>query len=587
VGVTLVLATWLIWLVTLIGIGHLAAGVVSSRWSNRSRLEASAWVGLLLVATTAAGLQMVLPMGGRVGNAMAFGLVVIGVGNAVRVAWVLRHQISSAVSRSLVLRRWPSIGVIVPFGIGLVLAANFALAEPTDADAGLYRVGSIRYAEDFRILPGLANLHTRFGFNSSLWPLAALSGAGPWGGLGYRLITGIFLTVLFWSLVARVGVTRRSGAQAGDWFTVLGSCFVAAIIFTDSGRWVPSPAQDLVLLIAGIGSTAYLLDFLSSRSRNESAAMALLLAALAGTLRPLGWVGFTAIGIVLVLTVMATSTGVRDKFTKVKSVIGRATAVSVVMLGMMIGRDALLSGWLLYPLTYFPAPVDWRAPSPKSVQSWITWYARTPGSDGASAVDGTWLRPWIESAWNSRELTVIRWILLATALPVLWGSGRVAWKRSLTTIALAIVPSFVITVTWFITAPDLRFGWWGLIGVAAIPLSVVLANDSYPHWLARALGVVLLGLLLVTQLLNGRVLPRGASPQPTTLTLGSLSLTIPLAPPPKPLTVRGALADGTPIVYPPENATCWEAFPLCLPSGSGPAAERRGDDLTEGFRAAR
>lgn len=312
----------------------------------------------------------------------------------------------------------------------------------------------------------------------------------------------------------RVGITRRRGAQSGDWFTVLGSCFVAAMIFTDSGRWVPSPAQDLVLLIAGIGSTAYLLDFLSQRSRSESAAMALLLAALAGTVRPLGWVGFSASGIVLVMALKTTSTGVRDTFSKVKSLIGQATAVSAVMLGIMLGRDVLLSAWLQYPLTYFPIPVDWRAPNPKSVQSWITWYARAPGSDGASAVDGTWRRPWFESTWNSRELGVIRWMIIATALPVLWDSGRAAWKRSLTILAVAIVPSLVITVTWFVTAPDLRFGWPGLIGVVAIPLSVILANDGYPYWVARALGFVLLGLLLVTQILNGRVLPRGSSPNP-------------------------------------------------------------------------
>lgn len=182
--ITLVLATWLAWLVTCIGLGHLAAGVVSSKWSDRSRLEASAWIGLVLVATIAAVLQMVLLMGGRFGNTLALGLVVVGVGNAVRVAWVQRHRVGSAVSCSLVLRWWPSIGVIVLFGIGLVLAANFALAEPMDADAGLYRVGSIRYAEEYGILPGLANLHARFGFNSSLWPLAALCGAGPWGGQG-------------------------------------------------------------------------------------------------------------------------------------------------------------------------------------------------------------------------------------------------------------------------------------------------------------------------------------------------------------------------------------------------------------------
>jgi len=531
-------------------------------------------------------IQIWLPLGGPASRVI-FGLIgLVGVGNAARLAWSLRTQAALVLGKSITIRRWPSLLLLGLFGIGLALSANFALAEPMDGDAGLYRIGAILYAQEYSLPPGLANLHSRFGFNSSLWPFAALMGSGIWEGMGFRLVTGLFISVLFWSMVARIGLTRRRGPLPGDWFSILGGAFVAAIVFTDSGRWLPSPAQDLVLLIVGIGSTAYLLDYLVRRTCQESAAMALLLAAFAGTIRPLGWVLFAATLVTLAATLLRSHTQIAGLWARVWRPTARPVVISVVFLFVMLIRDLLLSGWLLYPLTYAPVPVDWRAPDPTAVRNWITWYARAPGADGLSAQDGSWFRPWVESIWASREISVSRWMLGASLLPLLWRKGRRAWRYSWHTIALGAAPAFAVAITWFITAPDVRFGWLGFIGVAAVPLSVLLYAGAYPYWVARVAGVLLLVLLLFTQVLNSRVFPRGAETQPTDLGNGLLSLTVYLAPPQTPITSVGSLSDGTPVTHPTQDGNCWAQFPLCILPGSGAGIERRGPQLSDGFRGA-
>jgi len=587
VDIVIVLFTWLVWLTALVGIGHMASFVVSKSWGSRGRLEASAWIGLILVALLASALQLALPLGGRASAAFFGFLGLVGVINTLRIAWNLRQSLVAALTGSLSVRRWPVVLLLAMFSVGLGLTANFALAEPMDYDAGLYRISAILYAQDYSLPPGLANLHGRLGFNSSIWPLAALMGAGIWEGQGFRLISGLFITILYWSIVMRVGFARRAGALPGDWFTVLGGVFVAAMVFTDSGRWIPSPAQDLVLLIAGIGSTAYFIDYLVRRTSHTSAAMALLLAAFAGTLRPLGWVLFASTLVVLVALLLRPQASVTQLLARAWNTLGRPLIMSSVLLGVMLIRDLFLSGWLLYPLTYAPMPVDWRAPDPTSVRNWITWYARAPGTDGTSAQDGSWISSWLQSTWASREIAVSRWIVVASVAPLLWRKGRIAWTQSWKVILLGTIPSFAVAIIWLITAPDVRFGWLGILGVAAIPTSVLLSAGAYPYRAARIIGVVLLALLLLTQVLNSRVFPRGTEREPFELKAGPISLTLQIAPPPRPITVSGTLADGTPVNYTTQDPNCWALFPLCLPGGEGLSAERRGPGLEDGFRTER
>lgn len=43
-------------------------------------------------------------------------------------------------------------------------------------DTGLYHAQSIRWIEEYGVVPGLANLHSRFGYNSAAFALCALFG---------------------------------------------------------------------------------------------------------------------------------------------------------------------------------------------------------------------------------------------------------------------------------------------------------------------------------------------------------------------------------------------------------------------------
>jgi len=88
--------------------------------------------------------------------------------------------------------------------IGLAFALLLALRSCGSFehyDTGLYGAPAVRWIQTFPAVPGLANLHGRFGFNSSAFLCIAALGQGPWKDLGFHLFTGFMLSAMWATLL--------------------------------------------------------------------------------------------------------------------------------------------------------------------------------------------------------------------------------------------------------------------------------------------------------------------------------------------------------------------------------------------------
>ena len=115
------------------------------------------------------------------------------------------------------------------------------------------------------------------------------------------------------------------------------------------------------------------------------------------------------------------SNAIRSREVRVK--IGFSLLISSALLVIMLLRDVLLSGWLLFPLSTLPIPVDWQTPDPSGTRLGITWYARA-GSNMAEAEQIGWFTEWISSFVRSQELKAWGLLLVAGIIPLLWQRGR-------------------------------------------------------------------------------------------------------------------------------------------------------------------
>lgn len=586
-AVFLIMVTWFLWSASTWGIGITLAPKVAPQLVGqlRARAQMGIWVGLIVLVIFAVSLNFFLPLGGAIGSWISATWIVVGIFLLAR--WLLHEKtlIATSVARALTAKNFIPIIVVTILGFSLVIAAWFATAEPMDYDAGLYRLGMINYAAEYRVIPGLANLHSRFGFNSSLGPWTAFIGDGIWEGNGFRLVTGFLFSLFLLEVGLRILVPRRR--TPGDFLIVLGWGFLCWVILDDSGRWMSSPSQDIMALICALVAFVFLIDYVNSPVRqNWIAAAALIAGAISAAVRPLGWL----LVLLTLITIYVASAWLKPKREfRLKSYfyLTRSLVVVFALAVVMMIRDALISGWLLFPVSAFPLPVDWRAVDPHLDSLNITWWGRAPGLGIDEAQGSSWFGPWLEIFLQSREMKFFWVVLAASVIPVLWARGRHAWRVCLLQVVVSIMPAIVVSIVWFVTAPDVRFGWAGLFAMAAIPIAFVLWAGGYPSWFTK---VAFFGALIVAIGINardGRFELRGSAPVLDSLTIAGMEVNVRLGPVNAVATVPGELGDGTPVVYPRDGENCYMAFPLCLLPDSGEKIEMRGESITEGFRVIR
>ena len=530
--------TWMSWWCAAVGLGSLLV-----RRSPAS-VGARGWLGLFVLTAVAMVLALVFPLGDPLARVAAWLVIAVGAVGFLRYGpW----------------RHWRLIAVVAAVA---ALAALLSSVVPSNYDLGLYHAGSIGYVRDGGTVIGLANLHDRFGFSSSMWPVSAFLGLGLWDGGEFRLFNGVLTVLLVADLVARV----RRGAlrQPGTVVLALGGLLLLGAVVQYPGRMIASSSQDWAAAVMAVVSTAYLLDVLGGKAHRSAITVTVLTATMAGAMRPTGWIfALATFSVVLIGRVPAegwrtmlisTLPGVIGVF-----VLGIATAA----------RDVMTSGWLLFPSGLLPVPVSWRYPDPSDTSEAITAWARTPFQDIAQTMsDSSWIPGWLTRL--PTDWAVFAFLVLLAALAVLLiafptaRSQLFSHKRAL---ALALMPSMVVLIAWLIVAPDPRFAWGPLLLLVLVPVAYSLPAISKPRLLPAALVIGGLGIVVVAVL-------RGSL----------LDVSLRLQPMPIAAVTQEELADGTEVMVPIDGDQCWGEFPLCRPWYASDDVELRGQSWMNGFR---
>lgn len=529
--------TWTSWWVASVGLGWLLTG---RRGLDVGKLG---WVGLFFVTALSMFVGLVLPLAAPVARTIAWLVLLTGV-----VAFVWAQ----------LWRRWQLLILVAVVAVGASLLSSVV---PSNYDLGLYHAGSIAYVREGGTVIGLANLHDRFGFSSSMWPLSAFLGLGMWDGGEFRLVNGLLLLSLFADVLERVGTQRFR--QPGTVVVTAGTVLLTGAAIQYPGRLIASSAQDWAVAVLLVVATAYLIDALM-KARRYAATVAILVGAMAGAMRPTGWI-FTLVTAVVLVVFYA-----RDSSWRRACVVVRWGVVGALGLAVLTGvRDTLTSGWLLFPASFAPIPVAWRYPDPTGTSEDITAWARTPFQDSAQTLaDNTWISGWLVRLTTDWAVVVVLVLSLALAL---WltasADGRGALISQWRILLLALSPSAVVLIMWFVTAPDPRFAWGPLLLMALVPLGFLVPAAGRPLVWPVA---VIFGSMAIVALAGMR---------------GSLSdLSLGLQPMPVAQLEESLIGNNTPVSIPVDGDQCWSAFPLCRPSYSSTDVELRGETWRSGFQ---
>jgi hypothetical protein len=464
-------------------------------------------------------------------------------------------------ARAFGLRRPLPLAVVAPAALGVLWLANRALDAPSGYDFGLYHAAAVDYASNYAVIPGLGNLHDRLAAGDAHFLVTALLGHVPGAGSGFRLVNGLLVAMLFVDVACRFAGgardQRRSLAFRMALLAVPATIVTAAI---DPSR-LSEPNLDLSAFVLVVVGALYLAESVEGRFDATAATTCIAALALAAVHRPLFWL--TTVAAVAVLA------------TRIERRWRRLLAVLIAPAALALGwtaRQAVLSGYPLFPLTFIGLPVDWRMPAANihELDRWVRSWARSSGDP--DYVPGAWLGPWLREQLTSYDVFVPLLLLGAAVIALLL--RRPAARRARTPLLAVVVPCAVTLVAWFLIAPAPRFA---LAPIWLIPIA--LAAWALPEtWSTSVRPVALLGPAAIVAALGVGVVHVASKRVFIPITARAESVT---TPPVQPFRTTSGLVLRRPATG---SDQCWSVT-LCTPFPSA-ALRLRGTTIQSGFRLA-
>lgn len=345
-------------------------------------------------------------------------------------------------------------------------------------DTGLYHAQSIRWIEEYGVVPGLANIQARFGYNSAAFVLTALYSMKDILGQSLHTTAGYFAllsSVLTLDLFKTFVGKRMKPAD----FARIGMVFYLSVIFSQ----MVSPASDyyaqlllFIVLILWLDED----DYQKETGAQNAAPYSLLciLIVLAVTIK-------FSVAVLLLLVIKPAVMLIKEKQYKNISIYllsGFLTALPFFI------RNVLISGWLVYPFAGIDLfSVDWKVPKGQ-----VQYDATEIGVYGKGITDVTkwdtpfsqWCPAWFVGLKPLEKLLVIMTVaaLVVGAVYLLYlliaecksvkRKSRVSagckpiWNTAFD-FALVFAVLSVSALFWFFQAPLVRYGY---AYITALPL---------------------------------------------------------------------------------------------------------------------
>lgn len=383
----------------------------------------------------------------------------------------------------------------IPTSIIAMWLAKQASQPPTTYDVGLYYLQTFRWTKEYPIVPGLANLHGRFGHISSHHLLAAALSAISADGNGYTWLNGLLLlvtTTLSISELAASTTSRWRRSSHSLYWIVLFLPLLSTCLTTDA----PSATADLAIYLVEIVVVALLLRILDPAVARDSQKWNYFLIVILGSLGmtiKLSFAVFACASLAIAMWARTRPTKIRSKVQGALRAQALPMAGAAVLVLPWIFRNIVLTGYPLFPSTLLGQSLSWRVPKEhvtKLVMSVSAW-ARMPNAPPEQVMSNwNWIGPWLRSRILRDKVALIH-----TALPVALGllslgagaaMPRTAHGRKFFRVWPCLVPPIASMIFWFFTAPDPRLAGSVFWVFSAVALAFFLGKLRARPWIRVA-----------------------------------------------------------------------------------------------------
>jgi hypothetical protein len=533
-----ILASWLFMGTFLVGIGlavrrafGLRTGQVMHHWLL------AFWVGWVVVLAFLQVWHLWLPAGG-----WAFGCVAVA--GIAGLAW--NHQDVRASVRHVVTTHPWLVGLVVLLAVWF---SNRAISALIISDTGLYNLQGVRWSGTYPVIPGLGNVESLLGLNTSYFLYAALLEVGPWAHKARHLASGLLLLGMAVQVVWSMARLFRPHAPLWAYhvFTVLlFPPLLRQVIVIQNSSYIASLSTDTPVFLLQVVAAAYLVVLLfdppDDCRETQYLVFGIILLSVGAVTVKLNSLFFSATMVLVAggwWVLRNRDNLLQGESSKTLWWVGWAIALLSIPWAV---RSVILTGYPLYPSTVIALPVDWRVPP--AIATGLITYTQSV----------------------TLPLPTVLASPFAAAPLALAGAGvlfRVAYRpRPHVPSAIGwwvLLPPAVCLLVWALTVPYLRYAnacFW-VLGAGAVTLAVVRPLPIRPVTISMA-------VLLCAVAIAGLSLVRGGTFDDLLIMPGENRL-FDATPQPELSTVT--LSSGV-VVYVPDTevSQCWDAPLPCIRS---------------------
>lgn len=381
------------------------------------------------------------------------------VGLAANVMLLFLCVISILAYKTELLASLHSLRLTITPGKAAVIALLFLLfAYGTSTgvihyDTGLYHAQSIRWIEEYGVIPGLGNLHSRLAYNSAGFCFSALYSMAFLGGQSFHCTAGFLAFSL--ALVCAEGCQKNRSAKPklSDFARIMGIYYLLQIYDE-----MISPASDYFMVLFVFFIMIRWLDLLEReeiKTEEKSYlpyAFLSLLCVIVLTIK--------LSGACLLLLALKPATMLLQQ--KKKAEICKFLGLGVCSVFPFLVRNIILSGWLVYPFTAIDLfTFDFKIP-----KGMAEYDAREIQVYGRGISDVTrygesmqkWFPEWLEKLDNTNKIFLT---LAVSGLVLFILFGIYAFfkkKRDMIDYLHAAGTMSICFLFWLSTAPLVRYG---------------------------------------------------------------------------------------------------------------------------------
>ncbi|PTY06047.1 hypothetical protein DB346_01390 [Verrucomicrobia bacterium LW23] len=400
-----ILATWILYTLGCLGWG----------WSVTSRLSVSPqrlflysfFTGFAIVLALAELWHFFLP----VSRVTAFALIGPGLALLAVHGFLYGKTLRGPALRNMGVQALLTLLCMVPL-------AHRSLDNIINFDAGLYYLNTLDWLHTYPLVPGLANLHARLGYNNIFLLFSSVLDVGSLNARGYYMATGLVAAPFIGHCGAAMlrALRQRRKLRPLEWLEIA-LLFAGSLVVQHPWIGLSSPSSDVASGFLNLVAAIAFVEAVSLRAKRLRPFHVLFLLGI-----------FSVAGFTLKLSGIFLCAGFagmallrfwRELLPAWPRLLLPLVLISLPLL-LHMGRSVVLTGYPLYPIRALRIPFDWQVPKATVVEEarTIAVWARTPGriDDPRAHTYTEWLSPWWKH-FRVQAVLIIPMVLAALLVP--------------------------------------------------------------------------------------------------------------------------------------------------------------------------